>query len=220
MNKVRTLKSQMINDLLDISRIQSGKLSLTLTEIEPVDVVRAAIESIRLMAEGKKISIEIFDGTKIGRVRGDPARLQQIIWNLLTNSIKFSPEGSKIEVHIAKVQEHGHSYVSIRIVDHGKGIDPAFLPNIFTRFSQQDSTSTRVHGGLGIGLALVRDLVKSHGGSVKAESPGPGKGATFTVLLPLVREGELRAALPTKWKNTGCQTRTARSFWLESPYRR
>ena len=190
-------QSQMINDLLDISRIQAGKLSFTLDEIEPGDVVRAAVDSIRPMAEGKKISIDIFDSTKIGWVRGDPARLQQMIWNLLTNSIKFSPEGSKVEVYIAKAQEHGHSYVSIRVVDHGKGIDPDFLPNIFTRFSQQDSTSTRVHGGLGIGLALVRDLVKSHSGSVKAESAGPGHGATFTLLLPLVREGELRAAHPT-----------------------
>ena len=186
-------QSQMINDLLDISRIQAGKLPLTLAEIEPSDVVRAAIETLRAMAEGKKISIKIFNGKKIGLIRGDSARLQQIIWNILTNSIKFSPEGSKVEVYINKIKEHGHSYVSIRIVDHGKGIDPAFLPHLFTRFSQQDSTSSRVHGGLGIGLALVRDLVKSHSGSVQAESPGPGQGATFTVLLPLVGDRELRA---------------------------
>ena len=189
-------QGQLINDLLDISRIQSGKLALTLTAIEPVDVVRAAIMSIRPMAEQKNIAIEIIDGAKIGMIRGDAARLQQIFWNLLTNSIKFSPEGSKIEVHIGKLQEHGHSYASFRVVDQGKGIDPAFLPNIFTRFSQQDSTSTRVYGGLGIGLALVHDLVKTHSGSVKADSPGLGKGATFTVLLPLAREGESREVTP------------------------
>ncbi len=188
-------QEQLINDLLDISRIQSGKLSLTLVEVSPDDIVRAAIESLRPRSESKKIVIQMFDGAN-GKVQGDPARLQQIIWNLLTNALKFSPEGSKVEVHIAKVQEYGHMYVSIRVVDHGKGIDLAFLPDIFTRFSQQDSTSTRIHGGLGIGLALVRDLVRSHSGSVKAESQGPGQGATFTVLLPMVREGELRAALP------------------------
>ncbi len=194
-------QEQLINDLLDISRIQSGKLSLTLVEVSPDDIVHAAIESLRPRAESKKIVIQMFSDVKIGKVNGDSARLQQVIWNLLTNALKFSPEGSKVEVHIAKVQEHGHTYVSIRVVDHGKGIDLAFLPDIFTRFSQQDSTSTRIHGGLGIGLSLVHDLVKVHGGSVKAESQGSGQGAVFTVLLPMVREGELRAALPLVGSN-------------------
>lgn len=193
-DKSARAQAQLINDLLDISRIQTGKLALALAEVAPDEIVRAAVQSVRLLADEKGISIDILDGHEIGRVRGDPARLQQVIWNLLTNSIKFSPEGSKIEVHIEKIQDHGRDLVSIRVVDHGKGIDPAFLPNLFTRFSQQDSTSTRVHGGLGIGLALVRDLVNSHGGSVKAESPGRDQGATFSVSLPLASEALREAA--------------------------
>ncbi len=181
---------QMIDDLLDISRIQTGKLACSMTEIEINSIVKTTIESLRPLAERKKISLQIFEETEAQIVLGDSSRLQQILWNLLTNSIKFSFEGSPIEIYIEKISEQGCPYCSIRIVDHGKGIDPEFLPVIFTRFSQQDSTSTRIYGGLGIGLALVRDLVKIHGGSVQVESPGQGEGATFTVVLPILPQGK------------------------------
>ncbi|HTL12729.1 MAG TPA: PAS domain S-box protein, partial [Bdellovibrionota bacterium] len=196
-----TTQAQLINDLLDVSRILSGKLALNLTEVDPIEVARGAIEATRLLADGKKVVLELIAAVKIGKVRGDPARLQQAVWNLLTNAIKFSPEGGRVEIHVDHSREHGHDYAAVRVVDHGKGIDPAFLPSIFTRFSQQDSTSTRVHGGLGIGLALVRDLVTGHGGSVKAESAGNGKGATFTILLPLISETGARQSPSARKRN-------------------
>jgi len=194
-------QAQLINDLLDISRIQSGKLVFNMSEVSPAEVVRSAVESIRPMAGAKKITVEVLDGADIGMVRGDPGRLQQVLWNLLTNAIKFSAEGSQVQVYVEKIREHNRSYASIRVVDHGKGIDADFLPNIFARFSQQDSSSTRVHGGLGIGLALVHDLVKTHDGSVKAESAGPGLGATFTVLIPLVKEKAPQTLPPMEEKS-------------------
>jgi CheY-like chemotaxis protein len=181
-------QGQLINDLIDVSRIQSGKLSLTLSEIEPLQVVTAAIESVLPIANAKNIQIELHDELTSGKIYGDTGRVQQILWNLITNSIKFSSYSSSIEVRIFLTQEHNKDYVSLEVMDHGSGIDPKFLPYLFTRFSQQDSTITRTHGGLGIGLALVHDLTKAHGGFVKAESAGPEHGATFTVYLPLIQD--------------------------------
>lgn len=181
-------QNQLIQDLLDISRIQSGKLSLTMSKTNFVNILGNAINSVQLLAKEKNIRIEIIESIKTGTVSADATRLQQVFWNLLTNSIKFSPKNSKIEIYISKIKEKKSWYVAARIVDHGKGIDPTFLPRIFTRFSQEDSSSVRVHGGLGIGLSLSYDLVKSHDGNIQVESPGPGQGSTFTVLLPLVNE--------------------------------
>ncbi len=181
-------QGQLINDLLDMSRIQSGKLSLTLNTIDPAQIVRAAIESARPLAAAKKINIEMIDQLPSGKLHGDSGRIQQILWNLLNNAIKFSPESSRIEVLISQTKEQARNYVMLQVIDHGRGIDPKFLPYLFTRFSQQDSTLTRLHGGLGIGLALVQDLAKAHGGYVEAASNGPEQGAQFTVYLPLLRE--------------------------------
>ena len=200
--KSANTQAQMINDFLDISRIQSGKLALTLTEVPPAQTIHGAIESLKIIAENKKITIEVIDHSKNEKIKGDVVRLQQIFWNLLTNSIKFSPKGSQIQVSLARIDENERSFLSVRVIDSGKGIEPDFLPYIFTRFSQQDSTSTRIYGGLGIGLALVRDLVKAHHGSVRAESPGPEKGATFTVLLPLTPENEVMPAAILVKENT------------------
>lgn len=182
------IQEQMINDLLDIARIQVGKLALKLDEIEPLSIVREAVEATRPLADANKISIRLFGTPNIGFVMGDHARLRQVVSNLLSNSIKFSPNGSQIEIHVAMSSRGDRGFVEIKVVDHGKGIEPSFIPHIFGRFQQQDDSSVRVHGGLGIGLALVRDLVRAHGGSVKAESPGVGQGATFTVLLPTISE--------------------------------
>jgi two-component system CheB/CheR fusion protein len=185
------VQGQLINDLLDVSRIQSGKLSLTINSIDPHQLARSAIESVRQIALSRKINIELIDQLSSEKIQGDHGRLQQILWNLLTNAIKFSEDSGKIEVVISKAEDStaedsGRPYVTLQVTDHGRGIDPKFLPHLFTRFTQQDSTTTRLHGGLGIGLALVQDLAKAHGGYVTAESAGVGTGARFTVFLPMM----------------------------------
>ncbi len=181
------IQAQLINDLLDVSRIIAGKLSLELREVNPSTLIHGAIEAVRSTAELKSIQIETAFDSTIGTVMADPVRLQQVFWNLLTNAVKFSAPGSKVfiklEKHKGKKDEHAQAM--IQVVDSGKGIDPEFLPEIFNRFSQEDSSSIRVHGGLGLGLAIVRNLVELHGGTIRAESQGDQRGATFTVLLPL-----------------------------------
>jgi len=178
---------QMIEDLIDVSRIQSGKLVLSPSEVEPGEVVRRALESVQILTEKKSIRIESHIDTELGRVLADATRLEQIVWNLLSNAIKFSQQNGVIRVFVKRQKgESRKPFVSIQVIDEGKGIKPDFLPDIFNRFAQQDSTTTRTHGGLGIGLAIVRDLVRRQGGKVTAESAGEGKGATFTVQLPLI----------------------------------
>jgi PAS domain S-box-containing protein len=179
-------QGQLINDLIDVSRIQSGKLSLILDPLDPTEVIDAVANSVRLIAERKKIEIQFNNQLSHGRVYADRGRIQQIMWNLLTNSIKFSPENSIVTITSSKVVENSKNYVALEVKDKGKGIDPKFLPFLFTRFSQQDSSITRIHGGLGIGLALVQDLTKAQGGFVRAHSPGINQGATFTVYLPIL----------------------------------
>jgi len=176
--------AQLIDDLLDVSRIIAGKLRI---EPRPVDlpaVVDAALAATQLPAEGKKIRIDYVVEASLDPVSGDPGRLQQVVGNLLANAIKFTPEGGRIEVKLSRSRSHARLVVS----DSGTGIDPAFLPYIFERFRQADSTSTRTQKGLGLGLAITRHLVELHGGSIEASSPGPGQGATFTVILPLAPE--------------------------------
>ena len=177
----RTQK-QLIEDLLDMSRIISGKLRLDVQQLEPVSVVETAIETIRPSAAVKEIRIEKILDPLAGPISGDPARLQQVVWNLLSNAVKFTPKGGKIQVRLERVNSH----IEVSVSDTGQGIDPDFLPHLFERFRQADASTTRKHGGLGIGLAIVKEIVELHGGTVRAKSAGAGKGAVFVVILPIL----------------------------------
>jgi CheY-like chemotaxis protein len=179
------MQGQLIDDLLDITRIQSGKLSINFSEVNPSEPVSLSMEAVRVLAESKQIVIESEIKIQSEKIWGDGERLQQIVWNLLTNAIKFSAAGGVIQVRVESVEEQGERFVAIKVIDQGKGIRPEFLPKIFERFSQADSSSVRIHGGLGLGLAIVRDLVQLQGGTVWAESEGIDKGATFTALFPI-----------------------------------
>src|SRR5262249_55519507 len=154
-----------------------GKLRLTLRPIELTQVIEQGIDAVRASAEAKAITIACALAPGASRYTGDPDRLQQVVWNLLSNAIKFTPNGGCIEVSLESRARH----IVVRVADSGVGIDPKFLPFVFERFRQADSTSTRAHGGLGLGLAIVRHLVELHGGVVRAESAGHGKGAAFEV---------------------------------------
>lgn len=174
-------QAQLIEELLDMSRVMNGKMRL---DVQPVDlqtVISDAIASIRPSAEAKGIRLTHVLDPKGGTITGDPNRLQQVLWNLLTNAVKFTPKGGRIQVFLRRVNSH----VEISVVDSGQGISSEFLPHLFTRFSQADTSIARRHGGLGLGLALVKSLVELHGGHVKATSQGEGQGSTFVVSLPL-----------------------------------
>ncbi|MBD3884063.1 PAS domain S-box protein [Phormidium tenue FACHB-886] len=188
------LQAELIEDLLDVSRILQGKLSLNVVSVDLVATVQAAIETVRLAAEAKSIQIEPLLEPEGVRVVGDAARLQQVIWNLLSNAVKFTPVGGRVEIALARVERgkkerHGASRLSfdaqITVSDTGKGIPADFLPHVFDYFRQADATTTRRSGGLGLGLAIVHHLVELHGGTIQAESPGEGQGARFTVTLSL-----------------------------------
>jgi PAS domain S-box-containing protein len=178
------IEAQLIEDLLDVSRIMSGKLRLETDKTDLIPVINSAIDAVGSSAEHKAIKIDTELDPAVGEVMGDSARLQQVIWNLLSNAIKFTPKDGTIQVRM----EREGSNVKIIVSDNGEGIDPGFLPHVFDRFRQAESGLTRHHGGLGLGLAIVKSLVELHGGSIHAESPGKGKGATFSVLLPLRHE--------------------------------
>ncbi len=180
--------AQLIDDLLDVSRIISGKLRLEVDTVELASVVAAALEAVRPAAEAKTLVVDCALDPMVGPVAGDPGRLQQVVWNLLANAIKFTPRGGRVRVAL----DGDGSLARIVVSDTGKGVSPDFLPYIFDRFRQADSTTTRRHGGLGLGLAIVRHLVELHGGTVGVESAGDGCGATFTVCLPIaaVRHGD------------------------------
>ena len=173
--------TQLIDDLLDVSRIVTGKLRLDIGAVELASVIRAALEAVRPAADAKRLGVECVLDAEVGPISGDGARLQQVVWNLLSNAIKFTPKGGRVRVRL----DAEAACARITVDDTGKGISAGFLPYIFERFRQADSTTTRAHGGLGIGLGIVRQLVEMHGGTVRAESPGEGRGATFTVTLPL-----------------------------------
>ncbi len=175
------LQAQIIEDLLDMSRIVSGKFRLDVQTVNVGSLVSAAVDAVRLAAEAKDLHLTCVCDPRAGEIRGDPARLQQVFFNLLTNATKFTPRGGIVQV---TCQRAGSS-VEITVSDTGMGIKPEFLPHVFERFRQQDGQTTRVHQGLGLGLAIVKHLVELHGGSVRAASAGDGKGATFTVLLPV-----------------------------------
>ncbi len=180
-------QKDLINDLLDVSRIIVGKVSLEINEVNPIDIVSRSIESVRSTAEKNSIKIETFFDPKAGTVMADAMRLKQVFSNLLTNAIKFSSPNSKIWVRVERGIGHESDKAKIRISvgDSGKGIRPEFLPHIFDRFSQEDNSSIRMHGGLGLGLSIVRNLIELQGGIVLAESAGENLGATFTVILPV-----------------------------------
>ncbi|HEY9881335.1 MAG TPA: response regulator, partial [Leptolyngbyaceae cyanobacterium] len=175
-------QAQLVEDLLDVSRIIQGKLRLNTRPVELVSVIEAAIETVRPATEAKEIDLQCVLDPAAGPVAGDSDRLQQVIWNLVSNAIKFTPKGGCVQVRLERVNSH----VEITVKDTGKGIDPEFVPYVFERFRQADSSSTRVYSGLGLGLAIVRHLVELHGGTVRAQSEGEDKGATFTVKLPLL----------------------------------
>ena len=175
------MQAQIVDDLLDVSRIVSGKLRLNARLFWPQAALEAAFEALRPAALAKNIALQFSGDAQAGPISGDPERLQQIVWNLLSNAIKFTPADGQVVLALGK---HG-SNLEIIVSDNGAGIPEAFLPRIFDTFTQADPSSTRKHGGLGLGLAIVRKLVELHGGSVGVASEGPGRGAVFTVSLPL-----------------------------------
>ncbi|MEH2319802.1 hybrid sensor histidine kinase/response regulator [Nostoc sp.] len=187
-----TSQMQLIEDILDVSRIIRGQLRLNVSAVNLISVMEAALEAVRPLAEPKDIKLNTVLDTSVGSVYGDPARLQQVVWNLLTNAIKFTPKGGRVEVNLSVVcgegQQTTHKYAQIQVIDTGIGISSEFLPKVFERFRQADSTTTRSHNGLGLGLAIVRHLVELHKGTIFAESLGTGEGATFTVRLPLLQD--------------------------------
>ena len=174
-------QAQLIEDLLDMSRIISGKLRLDVQQVSPSQCIEAAIETVTPAATARGIRIERVLDPLAGPIAGDPGRIQQIMWNLLSNAIKFTPRGGKVQVVLRRVNSH----LEISVADDGEGMDPGFLPHVFDRFRQADAAMNRKHGGLGLGLAIVKQLVELHGGSIFARSPGVGLGSTFIVQLPL-----------------------------------
>jgi PAS domain S-box-containing protein len=181
-NRNLHLQTRIIEDMLDVSRIISGKLRLDAQPTDPTVVISAAVDSLRPAADAKNIRLQVVMDFGAGLVLGDPDRLQQVIWNLLSNAIKFTPKHGKAQVQLERINSH----IEISVSDTGPGIDENFLPFVFERFRQADSTSTRAHGGLGLGLSIVRHLVELHGGTVEAGNRVDRQGAIFTVQLPIM----------------------------------
>jgi CheY-like chemotaxis protein len=179
---------QLIDDLLDMSRIMNGKLRLDVRPVDVAAVIEAALDTVRPAADAKGVRLQSVVDPRAAPIMGDPDRLQQVVWNLLVNAVKFTPRGGRVQTTLRRVNSH----VEIVVADTGVGIDPAFVPKLFERFRQAD----RQQGGLGIGLALVRHLVELHGGTVSAASPGVGHGATFAVEIPLAAAMPTAAATP------------------------
>lgn len=186
------LQTQLIEDLLDVSRVIRGKLSLKLRELDLVNVVEAAVDAARPMADAKSIQLQLVIPVASSLIVGDSDRLQQVVWNLLSNAIKFTSIGGQVTLELQPIDQ----WVEIHVIDTGQGISAAFLPHVFDHFRQADSSTTRSQGGLGLGLAIVRHLVELHGGRVMAASPGVDQGATFTVQLPRVGHSQLQLAAP------------------------
>jgi signal transduction histidine kinase len=218
------LQLQLIEDLLDTARIISGKLRLEMRLIDIAPVVNDALDVMRPAAEAKGVQLRIVDcGLRIAEggdttgeksaieesaiVLGDATRLQQVVWNLLSNAIKFTPKGGRVELGVVRDAEFFRIFVS----DTGKGIEPEYLPHVFDRFYQADGSSTRRHGGLGLGLALVKSLVELHGGEIKAESEGNGRGSTFTIMLPLAINSGMAAEERPALATTACAASGART---------
>jgi len=185
---------QLIDDLLDTSRIITGKMRLEVRPVELAPLIEIVVEAVRPAANARNIQLQVVLDPLTSPISGDPQRLQQIIWNLLTNAIKFTPKGGSVEVGLERIKSH----LELLISDTGQGIEPAFLPHVFDRFLQSDSSSTRRHGGLGLGLSIVRQLVELHGGTVTALSQGAGLGATFKVTFPLMSVHHVPSNIETR----------------------
>lgn len=191
-------QAQLVDDLLDVSRITQGKLTLSLSSVSLVAPIKAALETVRPAAQAKSIHIETILDTSIPVVIGDVGRLQQVMWNIVSNAIKFTPENGNIMVKLERVDHHAQITVS----DTGRGINPKFIRYIFDRFRQEDNSITREFGGLGLGLSLSRQLVEAHGGTITASSAGVGKGTTFTITLPLMMDAVHNNLLDTTTNQT------------------
>jgi PAS domain S-box-containing protein len=176
------LQARLIDDILDVSRIVSGKLRLSPEPMEIAHVIKSAVDSVTPTAAAKQISLTISLAPALGSMVADPTRLQQVIWNLLSNAVKFTPRHGTVNISARRTASH----IQIAVTDSGEGVDPQFLPHIFEPFRQAESPQTRVHGGLGLGLSIVRYIAEAHGGTVSAESEGRGKGSTFTVTFPVL----------------------------------
>jgi signal transduction histidine kinase len=186
------LQTKLVDDLLDVSKIISGKTTLDAGLVEIGPAIESALESVRAAAEAKDIRLEAFVSAGVGPLHADAARLQQVIWNLLSNAVKFTSRGGSVRVEV----ESKDSQAVIRVIDTGRGISSEFLPYVFERFRQADSSTSRAESGLGLGLAIVRHTVELHGGTVRAESPGTGQGTTFTVMLPLPASRPVSSGTP------------------------
>jgi signal transduction histidine kinase len=184
-------QSRLVEDLLDLSRIVTGRMALTFETCSPAPLVDEALDAVRPAAHTKGITVSTIFDPDAGEIFCAPDRLRQVVWNLAMNAIKFTPAGGRIEVAV----RHADGDVRIIVADNGVGISAGVLPYIFEPFRQEDSSTTRAHGGLGLGLALVKHIVELHGGRVEANSPGKGAGATFTVSLPA---GSRRPAIPAR----------------------
>jgi signal transduction histidine kinase/CheY-like chemotaxis protein len=191
---------QMIDDVLDVSRITSGKIRLNVMPVQLDEISRNAVATMQPAADAKGVALQIVVDPAIAPVPGDQDRLQQVVWNLLSNAVKFTPRGGHVQLRVT----HVDACVQLVVGDDGQGIDPAFLPHIFERFRQADSRFTREHGGLGLGLAIARELVELHGGTLSATSDGPGTGATFTVCFqPMSAPRAMSAAAPAPRPEAG-----------------
>ena len=175
-------QAQIIEDLLDVSRIVSGKLRIDVGAVNLIEAIESAVDTIRPAADARGIALEVTVDRQIPTLRGDPCRLLQVVSNLLTNAVKFTPSGGSVRVGLVRLDVD----IELSVSDTGTGIEPAFLPHVFERFSQAESGEMKTHGGLGLGLAIVRHIVELHGGTVEAHSDGLGCGARFTVRLPAV----------------------------------
>ncbi|MEL6354150.1 MAG: PAS domain-containing protein [Cyanobacteria bacterium J06627_28] len=195
------MQANLIDDLLDVSRILRGTLSLQSEPVKLAAIAQSAIETVHLSAQAKSIEIRTDFAPDINPVLGDPGRIQQIIWNLLSNAIKFTPDGGRVDVAVRRSDSSKYRRAQVVVRDTGKGVAPGFLPYLFDRFRQQDSATTRQFGGLGLGLSISRYLVELHGGSISASSPGEGQGATFVVELPMMpKPSETPTIIPEQVK--------------------
>ncbi|MCA1616283.1 MAG: GAF domain-containing protein [Acidobacteria bacterium] len=207
---------QLIDDILDVSRIIRGKLRLNVRPVDLAPVIETAVDAVRPAAAAKGIRLQVVLDPHTGPVSGDPDRLQQVVWNLLSNAIKFTPKEGRVQVLLSRADSH----LEVTVSDTGPGIEPEFLPFVFDRFRQADPTTTRTHGGLGLGLAIVRHLTELHGGTVRAESAGEGGGSTFRVTLPLLAmqsAGPSRAAAEAAADATARGGPVGNGFQLECP---
>lgn len=204
-------QSQLIEDLLDFSRIISGQIRLDVGRVELAPVAEAALDVVRPAADAKGIRLQAVLDPRAGPVSGDPERLQQVLWNLLSNAIKFTPKGGRVQIRLARV----NSSVEVTVSDTGQGIGAEFLPYVFERFRQADHTTTRRHGGLGLGMAITKHLVELHGGTIRAESPGEGRGTTFILRLPvmIVHNAEHLSAVVTEQHPLAGEVRAQPAEW-------